>query len=58
MKVLHRKEQDFLPKVLKHCGLWQEPSERAPPGTEGFIKDPDEVVELQYVDIDTFMAEF
>ena len=50
--------QDFLPKVLKHCGLWQEPSERAPPGTDGFIEDPDEVVELEYVDIDTFMAEF
>ena len=50
-------QEEIIEKILKHCGLWQEPSERAPPGIDGFIEDPDEVVELEYVDIDTFMAE-
>lgn len=48
----------MIEKIRRHCGLWQEPPERAPPALDGFTEDPDEVVECEYVDIDTFLAEF
>ena len=51
-------QEDVIEKILRHCGLWQEPPERAPPALNGFTEDPDEVVEFEYVDIDTFLAEF
>jgi hypothetical protein len=51
-------QEEIIQKILKHCGLWEEPPERAPPGLDGFTQDPDEAVEVEYVDIDTFLAEF
>ncbi len=51
-------QEEVIQKILKHCGLWQEPPERAPPDLDGFTEDPDEVLEIEYVDIDTFLAEF
>ena len=56
-------------KILRHCGLWQEPVSRAPPDTEGQARDldfghtvgmdrfpePDQVQELTYENIDTFL---
>ena len=51
-------QEDVIQKILKHCGLWEEPPERAPPDLDGFTEDPDEVLEIEYVDIDTFLAEF
>ena len=59
--------------ILKHCGLWQASSARAPPDVEDLVLDLDfefsdspiestdqaaESQELTYVDIDTFLASF
>lgn len=41
-----------------HCGLWKESSERVPPELDGFTGDPDEVLEVEYVNIDSIRAEF
>ena len=49
--------EKVIDKILKHCGLWEEPLERAPPGQAGFTEDPDKVVDMEYVDIDTFLSE-
>jgi len=49
--------EKVIDKILKHCGLWEEPSQRAPPHQDRFTEDLDEVVENEYVDIDTFLAE-
>ena len=51
-------QEEVIQKILKHCGLWEGPPERAPPELDGFTEDPDEVVEIEYVDIHTFLAEF
>ena len=56
-------------KILRHCGLWNPSTPRAPPATDGWVYDPDgdsdsqtapsdEPRELTYVDIDTFEATF
>jgi hypothetical protein len=51
-------QEDVIEKILKHCGLWDEPSERAPPGPDDYVADPDEVPDYEYVEFETFMAEF
>ena len=50
-------QEEVIQKILKHCGLWEDRTERGPPDLDGFTEDPDEVVEAEYVDIDTFLAE-
>ena len=64
---------DVIEEILKHCGLWQASSPRAPPDVEDLVLDldfdfldspnespdqADESQELTYVDIDTFLASF
>ena len=44
--------QEVIEKILRHCGLWQSSEARAPPDVE------DVVHQLDYVDIDTFLATF
>ena len=55
-------QADVIEKILRHCGLWQACSPRAPPGDDCWVHDPDgdadEPRELTYVDIDTFEANF
>ena len=66
-------QADVIEEILKHCGLWQASSPRAPPDVEGFVLEldaaysvnsigsqdqADESQELTYVDIDTFLASF
>ena len=66
-------QADVIEEILKHCGLWQASSPRAPPDVEGFVLEldaaysvnsigsqdqADESQELAYVDIDTFLASF
>ncbi|MDA1053705.1 MAG: hypothetical protein O3C40_24920 [Planctomycetota bacterium] len=53
---------------LKHCGLWQASAPRAPPDVDGLVHElnsaysdnqtgsSDQLGELTYVDIDTFLA--
>jgi hypothetical protein len=55
-------------KILKHCGLWQQPVSRPPPDVDGLVQDldlafstkrnrhpqPDHAQDLIYEDIDTF----
>jgi len=58
---------------LKHCGLWQSSTPRAPPDVEDLVLDldfefsdspiesmdqADESQKLTYIDIDTFLASF
>ena len=43
---------EVIEKILKHCGLWQASAPRAPPDADGLVH------ELDYVDIDTFLATF
>ena len=57
-------------KILRHCGLWQALSARAPPEVEDLVLDLDvaysdsspeeagQFQELTYVDIDTFLTTF
>ena len=45
-------QREVIEKILRHSGLWQSSAPRAPP-------DVDELVhELDYVDIDAFLATF
>ena len=59
--------------ILKHCGLWQSRSARAPPEVKELVLELDAAFadsslesadqadpsqELTYVDIDTFLANF
>mgnify|MGYP005873598159 CR=1 FL=1 len=30
---IQRHQTDVIEKILRHCGLWDEPSARAPPST-------------------------
>ncbi|MEI8376738.1 MAG: hypothetical protein WCJ35_28320 [Planctomycetota bacterium] len=49
----------MIEKILRHCGLWQPSTARAPPAGIGWVHAPDdEPGELTYVDIDTFEATF
>ena len=43
---------EVIEKILRHCGLWQSSEARAPPDADGLVR------ELEYVDIDTFLATF
>jgi hypothetical protein len=60
-------------KILRHCGLWQSSTPRAPPEVDGLVLEldaaysdssigssdhADESQDLTYVDIDTFLASF
>ena len=59
---------DVIETILRHCGLWNVSSPRAPPVRDGWVHDPDcdadlqtaasEPGELTYVDMDTFEAAF
>ncbi len=49
-------QEAVIEKILRHCGLWQEPT-RAPPARTGFTEDPEAVPETVCVPIDTFLAE-
>ena len=66
-------QTDVIEAILKHCGLWQSRSPRAPPQVHELVLelDPaysgkaldaaveaDQSHELTYVDIDTFLASF
>jgi hypothetical protein len=65
-------QAQVIEKILKHCGLWQEPVSRPPPDVDGlagelafsfsmresgFSSIP-QGQELIYEDIDTFLATF
>ena len=45
-------QREVIEKILRHCGLWQSSEPRAPPDVDGLVH------ELDYVDIDTFLATF
>ena len=56
-------------EILRHCGLWQSSTPRAPPAVDDWVHDPDRDSDSQtarsdaplgitYVDIDTFEATF
>jgi hypothetical protein len=63
-------QAEVIEKILRHCGLWQEPASRAPPDIDGLAREldsafftprkspqqSDQAYELTYVDIDTFMT--
>lgn len=66
-------QADVIEEILKHCGLWQASTPRAPPDVDGLVLEldaaysdssidsPDQadpLQELTYVDIDTFLASF
>ena len=66
-------QSDVIEEILKHCGLWQSSTARAPPDVDGLVLEldaayanspigsadqADESRELTYVDIDTFLASF
>jgi hypothetical protein len=34
-------QAEVIEKILRHCGLWQEPTSRAQPDVEGMIQDLD-----------------
>jgi len=65
------RQAEVIEKILKHCGLWQEPASRAPPDIDGLARDsvsfstkrnrdpqPDQAQELVCEDIHTFLATF
>jgi hypothetical protein len=66
-------QADLIEEILKHCGLWQASSPRAPPDVEGLVLEldaaysansigspdqADESQELTYIDIDPFLESF
>jgi hypothetical protein len=51
-------QEEVIEKILRHCGLWDEPSERGPPDEDHFVEDPEVVPDYEYVEFETFMAEF
>ena len=66
-------QADVIEEILKHCGLWQSSTPRAPPDVDGLVFEldaaysassigsPDQAdppQDLTYVDIDTFLASF
>ena len=65
-------QAEVIEKILKHCGLWQDRTSRAPPDVDGLVQDldlafstkrnrhpqPDQAQELTYEDIDTFLDTF
>ena len=57
IELLPPPQEKVIDKILKHCGLWEAPSQRAPPRPNGFTKEPDKAVDMEYVDINTFLSE-
>jgi len=61
-------QSDVIEEILRHCGLWQASSPRAPPDEKDLVLELDAAYsgspgqanpqELTYVDIDTFGAFF
>jgi hypothetical protein len=66
-------QDEVIEKILRHCGLWQSSTPRAPPEVDGLVLEldaaysdssigssdhADESQDLTYVDIDTFLASF
>ena len=66
-------QSDVIEEILKHCGLWQSSTARAPPDVDGLVLELDAAhstrsigtsdqadpsQELTYVDIDTFLTSF
>jgi hypothetical protein len=52
---------DVIEEILKHCGVWQSPSPRAPPDVDDLVLEldsasADQSQELTYVDIDWLLA--
>ena len=45
-------QREVIEKILRYCGLWQSSAARAPPDVEDLVH------QLDYVDIDTFLATF
>ena len=45
-------QRDVIEKILRHCGVRPSSAPRAPPDVDGLAH------ELDYVDIDTFLATF
>ncbi len=48
-----RDQADVIEKILKHCGLWHQPTSRAPPQVTGPPIQP--VLDLEYVDTEEFL---
>jgi hypothetical protein len=66
-------QADVIEQILRHCGLWQSSTPRAPPEVDNLVLEldaaysassldspdqADESQDLTYVDIDTFLARF
>lgn len=65
-------QAQVIEKILRHCGLWQEPVSRGPPDINGLAREvdfghtagmnrfpePDQAQDFIYEDIDTFLATF
>ena len=66
-------QADVIEEILRHCGLWQSATPRAPPGVQELVLEldaafvdsalesadrADESQDLTYVDIETFLANF
>ena len=66
-------QSDVIEEILRHCGLWQASTPRAPPDVDGLVLEldaaysassidssdtADEFQDLTYVDIDTFLENF
>jgi len=58
-------QAEVIEKILRHCGLWQQPVSRPPPGTDGLTRELDfgfsnapPIQDLVYEDIDTFLNTF
>ena len=50
---IEKKDQaDIIEKILKHCGLWVDIEERAPPKEFVLTQEP------QHIPIDEFLANF
>lgn len=73
MSFIEPPQTDVIEAILKHCGLWESRSPRAPPEVHELVLEldaaycgnsldaaveADESHELTYVDIDTFLASF
>ena len=73
LSLIQPPQADVIEEILKHCGLWQSSTARAPPDAEGLvleldaahsassISSPDQAdpsQELTYVDIDRFLTSF
>jgi len=65
-------QAEVIEKILRHCGLWQDMTSRAPPDVDGLVQDLDfgfstpqnsprqsnQAQDVSYQDINTFLASF